>query len=447
MKALEVLKKDPFCHNYMSSRKISKVELFLFSILLILLAICNSNMVLISSGRNYFGPLITFVVQMLLISLIYIKRNALCPHLKDSNHKYINYFLLYTYLMTIAGLFVADCYLEYRQLFIGFISLNLPILAWLFYKPTVTISILSFWYKYSWIPFFLLFYNKIGFVQMYWQPILILLCLFPLFKPRYVILILIISFLYATIDIEGQRAPFIKAIVALITGIGVGIRKIISDKLIRIAHILAYLSVIYLFVYIFSDFFVVVTGKAEAQDVVTNNFEREEILQDTRSLLYIDVLNSSISNGYFIWGHTPARGFEVEYSERLFMRENTIMTKNERHMNEMVLSNVYTWEGLIGLILYSLIYMYGSYLAVYHSKNRIIPFLGCFIAWRWAWGWVEDVNLFLCTDIDLWVLISICYSSYYREMKDSEFKLWASGLLSANSKKKFLSFFSKGKYE
>lgn len=411
-----------------------------------MMSVCQTNMSMIERGGNYFGPMLVFVVQTMMISMIYASRHSLCPNYKDVNYKYINHYLCYTFLISFAGLIIADRYIEYRQLLVGFISLNVPILGWLFSRPDISVRLLSSWYKYAWIPFFLFFFFKTGFVQFYWQPILILLCIFPLFKKPYAFLILIIASLYAFIDIEDQRAPFIKASVAFFIGLSVGFRNKISEKLLKIGHVFAYLSVIFLFVYIFADLFVVITGRADASEVVNNNRNREMVEKDTRSMLYIDVLSSSIQHGYYIFGHTPARGFEVEYSGGLFMRDDTVLNKNERHKNEMVMANVYTWEGVIGVILYFLIYFRGSYLAVYHSHNRIIPFIGCFVAWRWAWGWVEDVNNFLCTDIDLWALIAICYSSYFRKMSDAEFKLWARSLLSNQSRKKFLNTYRISRY-
>lgn len=399
------------------------------------MAICQSNLVLAEDGESYFGALPAFLVQMSTIFLIYIKKKYLCPKFKDDT--YVNIFLYYTYLMTVLGVFYAENYIEYRQLFVGFISLHVPILLWLFYKPSVFEGVMSRWYYFSWIPFFILFFSKLGFVETYWDPILILLCLFPLFKKPYAIIILIIASLYIFRNIEEDRSPFIKGVVAFTVGLGVGLRNVISNKIIRVVHVLAYLSVVFLFIYIFADLFIVISGKADASEVVAANRTRDKAYKDTRSLLYIDVLYSSIEHNYFIWGHTPARGFEVQYSSGLFLNENTFLNKDERHKNEMVMSNIYTWEGLIGLFFFSLIYFHGSCLAVYHSKNKIVPFIGCFIAWRWAWGWVQDVNNLLCTDIGLWALMAICYSSHFREMSDYEFRLWARSLLSNKSRRAF----------
>ena len=419
----------------------------IFVILLIMMAICQTNLVLpFKEYESYFGVLPIFSVQILSISLIYANKKFLFPDYKSYRCRFINYYLCYIYTITFAGLFYASNYVEYRQLVVGFISLNVPILIWLFYEPGVFLNIMSGWYKWAWLPFFPLFFFKLGFVETYWEPILILLCLFPLYKKPYMFVILLFAVLFTFADIEEDRAPFIKGSVAFLTGIGIGLRNRISNALIRMVHVLSYLSVFFLFIYIFSDFFSVISGSSIAEDVVSNNRFREKAHKDTRSLLYLDVLTSSIDQGYFLFGHTPARGFEVQYSGGLFMSDDVVLNKGERHKNEMVLSNIFTWGGLVGLILFSMIYFYGTYLAVYCSKNRIIPFIGCFIAWRWAWGWVQDVNNFLCTDIDLWALMAICYSSYFRKMNDVEFKLWARGLLSTQCRRKFFNVYSLKKY-
>lgn len=408
---------------------LSSKVLNILGVLLILMAVCHAN---VCMGENrYFGQWLMFSMQIMMISLIYMHRTILCPNYSDNDYIYVTFYLKWTYILSIVGFIIADNYIEYRQILVGTISLLVPILGWLFCRPIIALRLLSIWYKYAWIPFLVLFYLQLGFTQFYLQPILVLVCIFPLFKKRTAIAILLLGILLATKDIEEERAPFIKATVAMLTGIAVFFRYSLSNQIIRFGRVFCFLCSIIAFVFVFADAYNVFVGKAEASDVVYSNKEREMVSKDTRSLLYIDVVNSAINNKYFIWGRTPARGFDITYSGVLFDFDKTISyNKDERHKNEMVLSNIFTWEGLIGLILFSLIYIRGSYLAVYKSRNKIIPILGCFIAWRWSWGWVEDTNNFLITDIDLWALMAICYSSYFRKMSDHDFIIWARGLLS-----------------
>lgn len=410
-------------------KKNNGLELFL-GIALIGLAVIQSNTMLSFYGRSYFGNIPAFLFQFLLIIILYLNRRYLCPEFKSETYKYIIYYLIWTAILVFAGFLVADCYVEYRQLLVGTISLQVPILVWIFSRPDVASRVLSVYYKYAWLPFVVFFLPFLGFTQMYIQPILLLVCLAPLFKRRTAIIIIVVGILYTTNNIFEERGQFIKGCVALLVSLGILYRGWISARVVKTFHVLAYLSSIILLVFIFSDLFSVLVGSSSSSDVFYNNVDRDRRYQDTRSLLYIDVIDSSIDHGYYLWGHTPARGFEVTYSPELFMDVDTELDKGERHKNEMVLANVFTWEGLIGLVLYSLIYMRGSYLAVYRSRNRIIPFLGCFVAWRWSWGWVEDVNNFMITDIDLWAMMAICYSSFFRDMSEEDFIRWSRSLLS-----------------
>ena len=126
--------------------------------------------------------------------------------------------------------------------------------------------------------------------------------------------------------------------------------------------------------------------------------ELYEDASDTRSLIYLDVLDSAIKHHYVLQGRTPARGNDIEYSGILFKwayDDSYIFNKDERHANEVVHLNTFTWTGLIGLILYSLIYFKATYLAVYKSRNVYISLLGCYVAFQWSYGWIENVQQLL----------------------------------------------------
>ena len=107
-----------------------------------------------------------------------------------------------------------------------------------------------------------------------------------------------------------------------------------------------------------------------------------------------------------------------------YSAENLKTGKYERHSNEVCHPNIFTWLGLVGVILYSLIYLKSSYLAVYKSNNIYIKILGVFIAFRWAYGWVEDFNRFDIMNISLWMMIAMGFSEQFRDMTDRDFKIW-----------------------
>ena len=80
------------------------------------------------------------------------------------------------------------------------------------------------------------------------------------------------------------------------------------------------------------------------------------------------------------------------------------------------------------------IFIYSSYLAVFCSKNRYLPVIGIFVAFRWLYGWIEDFSLFNLNYISLWIMIGICFSPIFRNMNNKEFKEWIKLLLEKNYK-------------
>lgn len=405
-----------------------------YVLLFLLLAFCQANEFM--DEFQYVPPSFTFVVQIVVIFTIVVHKKITCPDFKDNNHKNMNYYLVYMMLISICGFFVADNYTEYRQELVGIISLSLPIISWVFYYPDVIADILRKWYKYSLFPFFLFFSWKIGFSQFYLQPFLILLLFFPFYTKKQKLFLLVFAFLFATVDLDNARAPYIKCGIALLTAFAIKYRRLFSQKKIKIALMASYLSFIIAFLFIIPNAYRVFLKNESPDKVISNYSDPDGDNSDTRSLLYVDIIMSSIKYDYFIFGHTPARGFEITYSNVLFNYDNSVYNKNERHKNEMVLANVYTWLGVIGLFLYTLIYFKASSLAVFSSRNKIMALLGCYVGWRWSWGWIEDVNNFEITDIELWAVIGMCYSPYLRRMTDLEMIVWTRSLIPFFNRKK-----------
>ena len=377
------------------------------------------------------GNLITTTfLQLIVIYLIYKKRNYLFTPVNKNIYLPVTLYLTWTYICIIRGSAIADNYFEYKQLLIGSISCLLPIMVWLFYKPYITYKIYSYWFKYG-ILFFIIFYWwNAGFTQFYLSPLLLLFCFFPLFPPKKALIIFIIGILYCYLGGIENRSQLIKGVCALAIGGASYIMPYLSKKIIKIGHILCYATIFIIFKVILWNANGVINGNISVEEAKYGS--DSELTQDSRSLIYADVITSAINHNYVIWGRTPARGNDIELSYALFFwayDDNVVFNKNERHSNEVLHLNIFTWEGLIGVILYFAIYIKASYLAVYRSKNIYISLLGCFIAFRWVFGWIEDFNSFNILNISLWTMIGMCYSDKFRDMTNIEFKQWIRKLI------------------
>ena len=68
-------------------------------------------------------------------------------------------------------------------------------------------------------------------------------------------------------------------------------------------------------------------------------------------------------------------------------------------------------------------------MALYYSNNIYIKILGCFVAFRWGYGWIEDMYDFTPMILGLYMVMAMCLSKTFRRMNDNEMKGWLLSLV------------------
>ena len=101
----------------------------------------------------------------------------------------------------------------------------------------------------------------------------------------------------------------------------------------------------------------------------------------------------------------------------------------ERFANEVSILNVFTWTGILGVVLYFLVFLRATYLAVNKSNSYFMRLIGLNVAFRWAYGWIEDFSRFDLSYLFLWIMIGMCYSKSFRMMNDLQIRYWVNGLI------------------
>ena len=230
----------------------------------------------------------------------------------------------------------------------------------------------------------------------------------------------------------GARSQVIKAALAFAMSGACLLHRFIRTSWLRITHWTIYAATVILLVLGITGRFNIFTDVTSNEKIVsyktlTGEIREENVYSDTRTFIYLEVFASAIRNDYLIFGRTLARGNDSAYFGA-FLGDDLKTGKYERHSNELLHLNILTWLGLVGVFLYSLIYIRGSWLAVYRSKNFYVRLMGVFVAFHWAYGWVEDFNRLDIQNIALWSVIAMSYSSKFRAMTDAEFCAWFRGL-------------------
>ena len=98
-----------------------------------------------------------------------------------------------------------------------------------------------------------------------------------------------------------------------------------------------------------------------------------------------------------------------------------------RYASEVGALNTLLYSGIIGLLLYWIIFFYASYKAINDSDNILSRMLGLFIIFRWDYFFVEEFTNFNTNYFFLWLMIGMCLTPQFRYMTDEDICDWIEG--------------------
>lgn len=380
---------------------------------------------------NFSSLTISWLVDFSIIFIIFLYKkklsNKISIFINRVDLNIITIYFAWVIFNSIRGAFIINNYWELKQLITGILSLSLPIFLYPFTNARILNITLKYWFKYAIILFIILtpFLMK-GTYHLFLAPLFLISCFLPILPKKWKIICVTLLVTMLFIDLSA-RSQVIKSGIVLLFACGIYAHRFIPNNVIKIIHGAFYIIPIVLLYLGISGTFNIFEdlssyqGKYVEKKVENGEFVEEDLSTDTRTFIYVEVIESALKHNYIICGRTPARG-----NDTIFFEDNDMIKtgKNERFMNETCHTNIFTWLGLIGVVLYSLLYFRASYLSIYKSNNIYIKFLGLFIAFRWAYGWIEDVNNFNILGISIWMLIAMGLSNEFRLMNNKDFKKW-----------------------
>ena len=346
---------------------------------------------------------------------------------KDYKVLPIKLFLIWVIASAIHGILMSRGYWDYKLLLRNLMTFLLPISVYVFISPQQVYNVLSYWFKYAIIIFIAL--TPIMYSDAYanfLQPFIIPALFFSLLNKKWKI-ITIVALVITIVMGFASRSCIIRLSAAFI--IGYLCRTFFIRKhLIKILITTWVLPFIFFSLAAFNVFNIFEIDKEwqlsnkwnlKTEKTATNDV----LLEDTRTPLYKEVIYSAIAEDYWLLGHSLARGYKTIMFKRS-LDKDIKEVQSERARSEVSVLNIFTYMGVIGVVLYFIIFAYASYLAVCKSKNIYIPILGMFISFRWIFGWIEDFTSFHFTYILLWIMMAMCFSPSFRQMTNNEFVTW-----------------------
>ena len=417
--------------------KINDIKSYSFSITLILLAAISANQWSKMPVGNTAFEYLVYSLFYLSIGHIIVKNKI---KLHSSTYIIVLVFLIWAAIGSIRGFFVAENYWENKALFYNTCIVFMPLLVYVLNEPSLLRQSIRWWLCFGLAAYGLFFYFQVGLTQFYLGPLYFIACFIPFSKNRIAqVVLLALLFALTTYNYQDNRSQLIKGLITFGTIFAIWVSCLIPKfilKLLHLALLIAPMVLLYLGLTGQYNIFEEISEENAGQNTIEVIEEGEiveyDLMSDTRTIIYEEVLMSAIRNDYIVTGRTLARGNDTfaysDASEDMMQQRYDDTVKIERSMNELCFPNIFTWLGIIGMVLYAGIYIVASFQAVYFSRNRYIRIFGVVTAAYFAYGWVENATAVDTLNVTYWMFISICMSPYFRKMTNEEFKKWGRSL-------------------
>lgn len=400
-----------------------------FSVALAALSIQNT---LFFSGGASPIPTVAFwaISAAMLMFLFFILRENR-SYLDGKGVLFLQLYLAWLFVCVFRGLIAADNYWFYKSLVGNTMSLLMVLAIGVAARAQSLIACVRKYVFFA-LPAFVivLFVSSTEGYGYYLSLIPIFILAIPYVRWRWGWLFLVLALLASFSDFDA-RSNVIKFIVPVLFLFlfWFGARKVALLEFSR--KILYALPIVLFFLGVFSVFNVFkiseyVKGDYSQTTIYADGTIKDSNLAaDTRTFLYDENLRSASEHGYWLWGRTPARGYDTVWFRDLAL----ISGVEERPGSEVSILNIFTWLGIVGVMLYGAIFWRASWLAVNRSNNMYCRVVGMYVAFRWLYAWVEDFSSFNLNAFSLWLLVGICLSSQLRSFSDKDISTMFSFLL------------------
>lgn len=337
-----------------------------------------------------------FVLVLYLIWMLY---KCLCsiPELKNNDFIYIFNVNCSGSLMIISAFFIAKpLYLTSIVKYFKLWTIPLTLIVAIYMEPQEYFGTDVFGFYLCFLQIYCMFWSMLK------------------YQTRFLLIMAVLLIIYLGI-VGDARSHFLKYSIAICLGY-------FSNNLFFTHVILSkfWLRIIHIILMSIPIFFLIV-GLLGSFNVFEYGDNSRESLTDTRTHVYYESINSAINNQYIICGRNIVHGYDSLIQEKK-QDDNSIYGNHYERLAEVGILNIFGWSGLVGVILYFLVFFHASYRALFCSNNKYMKIIGLYVSFRWIMCWIEDMQGFNSMNITLWILFSFCFLDYYNQMDDETMK-------------------------
>lgn len=324
-------------------------------------------------------------------------------------------------LSLIRGSFFAEDYWDWKAILLyslafSFVPLTFFIGRNLDLAKTIFKSIVKYLFPFGFlaIPLSWLLVNELYSRLMI--PVTLFLVFVPFLKYRQRLLVIIIAII-SIFMVIGFRANVIKISFSFLLILMYYFRSFIpkiSFRLIRLFLLFIPLILFYLAITSQYNIFSEINSQ-EGITTINSRGEVENLMTDTRSGLYRDVLATMDQSGNWLMGEGAGGRYQTE-------RFDYLGDGRGRYGSEVGILNILLYHGLIGVSIYFLLLFTVSYYAIRRSNNILAQLLGLYIAFRWTFAFVEEFTQYDLNFYFFWITVGLVSSTRFREMSNDDIK-------------------------
>lgn len=375
---------------------------------------------------QFYGYSVSLTIAFCCLNYYFKKR-----HIIAQKNRFLcvfyNILIFYTVIgFILAYFFPSSIYPFIRMnVYCSFLSFGL---IFIFKNEYVWIRLFKLWWKYVPITFVLLWWK----LEPSMYAFVLSFCLFfILFVDEMKITKKIIVYVFLIIiGIWGmqQRITYITLILPIVLLIfdKTGLAK--NKKLCNIIlHSAMWLPIILFILGITGKFNILAMDSYVKEGYVSNSAGK--MTEDTRTFLYEEALSSAVNNQYLIWGRTPAYGMDSPFVQSFddagyVGMALTIKGKMPQRICEAFIPNIITWCGILGFLIFFLLFYKFSYRIINKSNNIKLRILGLYMTFFWICSFITYPSTSISSDwIIVYLTIAISSSPQIMKLNDKEFAL------------------------
>lgn len=371
----------------------------------------------------------TYISAFLIyISIIILGRIAYKENSNSINTpKLIQFFLisllLWNVFSIVRGIFLASDYWDWKFLFFSSFSFSFIPLVFFVGKNLIYVKkIFRFILKYLFpFGFLLIPLTLISNEELYSRlmiPVSLFIILIPYLKFKWKILVVLVA-VTSILMVIGFRSNLIKIFFSLFLLLLYILYNYLPKILPRLIHLSLFIIPIALFILAIRGEYNIFAEMSNDEELITTNKhgDEENLMTDTRTFLYAEVLTSLNNSENWIIGESAVGSYETNW----FYDDGGAM-KGKRYGSEVGILNILLRNGIIGVLIYLFLLFTVSFYAINYSSNILSKMLGIFIAFRWTYSFVEEFTQYDLNFYFFWLIIGLVSSNQFRSMSDLEVK-------------------------